>query len=188
MTYAMIKNNEVINVIEATESFINIVINSGEYDNAILNTEELNLKLGDKYDSGQWITPQSNIKTPEEQIAELKAENEKLNDALLITINDGVKTQGLDNIKSSICSFLSEKGYYFYGLINEDNICTKLIVSKDEIIENDKIQLSEYSEDYLGRKWIDNTWSLEKYEYPQETSLQEQIDLINDALMIVFGF
>ena len=51
----------------------------------------------------------------------------------------------------------------FYAQLNENNICIGISSLKSEVQVDNMVQIPEYSEDYIWRKFEDEKWSEEKF-------------------------
>jgi hypothetical protein len=55
---------------------------------------------------------------------------------------------------------------YYYAKLNENQVCTEIISRAIPLSEDlsGYIEIPDYNESYIWRKWLGNQWSQEKYE------------------------
>lgn len=71
----------------------------------------------------------------------------------------------------------------YYAQLNENNICIGISMVKNEVNNSNMIEIENYNEDYLFKKYENGQWSAEKY-IPQETqpNNETQLDRIENTL------
>jgi uncharacterized protein YlxW (UPF0749 family) len=57
----------------------------------------------------------------------------------------------------------------FYGQLNKNKICIGISQLSGEVTDENMIELNNFSQDFLWRKYENGNWSAEKYE-PQSTA------------------
>lgn len=80
-----------------------------------------------------------------------------------------------------------------YAVLNKNKICTGISQLSGEVLQDDMIEIPEFSNEYMWKKHIDGVWSEEKFE-PSSTApldafsnMQTQIENINLALADMMG-
>ncbi|AUS95048.1 hypothetical protein CDQ84_12180 [Clostridium thermosuccinogenes] len=84
---------------------------------------------------------------------------------------------------------------FYYAQLNENNICVGVSMLSGEVNASNMVQISDYSEDYIYRKYDAEaqTWGTEKYEPETNTRLTEfeearqRISDIEMALAAIMG-
>ena len=67
----------------------------------------------------------------------------------------------------------------YYAKLNENEICTELISTKKDLGGiRGFIEIPDYNETVLYRKWLGDQWSSEKYEPSIESQFQDRIDAL----------
>lgn len=56
-----------------------------------------------------------------------------------------------------------------YAQINENKICTGISQLSGEVLQDNMIEITSFSEDYMWKKYENGVWSSEKYE-PNSTA------------------
>lgn len=69
----------------------------------------------------------------------------------------------------------------FYAKLNNDRVCEQ-IVSTPKVIANttDYIEIDNYNDDLVWRKWEGDQWSAKKYIPNIDPSIQEQLDKVTE--------
>lgn len=67
----------------------------------------------------------------------------------------------------------------FYAKLNNDRVCEQ-IVATPKVITNvtDYIEIDNYNDDLVWRKWEGNQWSAKKYIPKIDPSIQEQLNKV----------
>lgn len=65
---------------------------------------------------------------------------------------------------------------YYYVRLNENQIGVNIVTSPKKINADGYIEIPDYSETYLYRKWENNQWSQERYEPSFEVELQQKVE------------
>jgi hypothetical protein len=123
----------------------------------------------------------------------IKEKIDVLTASAALAVNDGIVTQGVPELKTKVCQLLSNTGYYFYGVLNQESVCIRIAVSQQRIDDPMKIPIPEYNQDFVGRKWLETMWSTEKYTIPPDTTpkddynnLKVALDSTNEAVLGIF--
>jgi hypothetical protein len=127
------------------------------------------------------------------EVQQIKDKITTLTASAALAVNDGIVTQGVPELKALVCQLLSNTGYYFYGVLNQESVCIRIAVSQQRIDDPMKIPIPEYNQDFVGRKWLETMWSTEKYTIPPDTTpkddynnLKVALDSTNEAVLGIF--
>lgn len=77
---------------------------------------------------------------------------------------------------------------FYYAQINENNICVAVSQLSEIVEKSNMIQINEYDENFIFRKYEDSQWSEEKF-VPKHTPTYEEerqkyIKLIQEATLL----
>ncbi|UZQ50613.1 hypothetical protein [Clostridium kluyveri] len=61
----------------------------------------------------------------------------------------------------------------FYAQLNENNVCVGISQLNREVVKDNLIEISVFSEDYMWKKYENGQWSTEKFEPTSTAPLNE---------------
>lgn len=67
----------------------------------------------------------------------------------------------------------------YYAYLNQDRICQRIISSPNAILNEDLIELQDYNDDKIYRKYENGVWSSNKYTPTLDPKIQDALDHIN---------
>lgn len=69
----------------------------------------------------------------------------------------------------------------YYAKLNENEICTEIVSTKKDLKGiRGFIEIPDYNETVLYRKWLGDQWSSERYEPSVETQFQDRVKALEE--------
>lgn len=76
------------------------------------------------------------------------------------------------------------KKFYYYAELNDNNVCIKIVSDTTKKVGSDRhIEIPEYNETLVYKKWLGDQWSSESYEPSVDTVIQDRLNDLEEENM-----